>query len=265
MPGQRAAHPPSRFLRGSGVHAVIEPDALTPGACILAIGGAEQSHVDLGRPENVFYEYLRRIAHVLDIVRPAGEPVRVLHLGAGALTLARYIQATRPGSAQEAVELERELLDFVLAHLPLPEGTRLATTVADARDAAARHRPASIDAVVLDIFAGADAPPHLACAAFYAELLSLVKDHGVVLVNVGDDPPLAFAREQARQLRGVATDAALLADAAMVTGRYPGNVVLAATNGHWSPDWTTRLLEAGPHPAAVLTGMDFDAFCAERL
>ncbi len=115
----------SRFLRGSGQHAAIEPDGWTEGSYILAIGGAEQSHVDLAHPAEIFYEYLRRIGNVVDLAAPTGRPITALHLGAGALTLARYIQATRPCSVQYAVELERELLDFVLQQLPLPDGTRL--------------------------------------------------------------------------------------------------------------------------------------------
>lgn len=93
-----AAGAASRFLRTTGQHATIEPDAFTDGGYVLTIGGAEQSHVNLIRPHEIFYEYLRRIGHLVDLAAPAGEPVRALHLGAGALTLARYIQATRPGS-----------------------------------------------------------------------------------------------------------------------------------------------------------------------
>ncbi|WP_449373240.1 hypothetical protein [Arthrobacter psychrolactophilus] len=115
----------SRFLRTSGVHATVEPDPWHPHAFVLSIDNAEQSHVNVAEPQEVFYEYLRRIANAVDLVKPAGEPITALHLGAGALTLARYIQAVRPGSVQHAVELERELLDFVLHQLPMPTGTDL--------------------------------------------------------------------------------------------------------------------------------------------
>lgn len=128
----------SRFLRTTGQHATIEPDPFTEGGFVLSIGGAEQSHVNLADPADIFYEYLRRIGHVVDLAAPWGEPITALHLGAGALTLARYIQATRPGSVQHAVELERELLDFMLQQLPLPEGTGLHTLVGDAREALVR-------------------------------------------------------------------------------------------------------------------------------
>jgi hypothetical protein len=64
----------SRFLRATGQHAVIEPDTYTDGGFVLSIGGAEQSHVDLADPEDIFYEYLRRIGHVVDLAAPWGEP-----------------------------------------------------------------------------------------------------------------------------------------------------------------------------------------------
>ncbi|UWX96102.1 fused MFS/spermidine synthase [Arthrobacter zhaoxinii] len=253
----------SRLLRGIGAHATISEDGFTPGAYVLSIGGAEQSHVDMARPQEISYEYLRRIGNVLDLAAPAGQPLRALHLGAGALTLTRYLQATRPGSEQVAVELERELLDFVLAHLPLPEGTSLETVIGDARESLDRFAGQSFDAIVLDIFAGPDAPAHLATSDFYAELAALLSPAGVLLVNVGDDPPLAFARRQVREVQAaLGTDGgvAALAQRDMFTGRYPGNIVLAATPFPWPAEWTQQLLAAGPHPAAVLTGEDLDVF-----
>ncbi|MBG6217533.1 hypothetical protein IWX75_001991 [Arthrobacter sp. CAN_A6] len=253
---------PTRWLAAAGTVAEIDEDAFIEGALILSIGGAQQSHVNLRAPDQVFYEYLRRIANVLDLLRPPGEPLKVLHLGAGALTLVRYVEATRPGSEQAAAESERELLDFVLQYMPLTPGTRCELILDDARAAAGTMAPGSFDAVVLDIFAGADAPGHLANSAFYGELLRTVGPDGVVLVNVGDDPPLAFARQQSSELSSVAADGAALADREMFSGSHPGNIVLAATNREWPAEWTDRLLAAGPHPAAVLTGADLRIFQA---
>jgi hypothetical protein len=250
---------PSRFLRGAGAHAEIDGDAFNDGAFILSIGGAQQSHVDLADPRNVFYEYLRRIANVIDVFRPQGEPIRVLHLGAGALTLARYVQATRPGSRQVAVERERELLAFVVEHLPLPEGTDCALLVEDARDTLVACAEGSYDAVVLDVFSGADGATELAAPKTYRLLARAAGKEGVVLVNVGDDPPLAFARTQARLLQETGYDVAALAETNMFSGKHAGNIVLAAT-AQWDAEWTAALLAAGPHPAAVLTGDSYDGF-----
>lgn len=248
-----------RFLSGLGTHAAIEPDAFVPGAYVLSIGGAEQSHVDLAHPEHVFYAYLRRMATVLDLVRPPQEPLRVLHLGAGALTLARYVEVMRPGSRQFAVELERELLGFVLEHLPLPEGTHLETRIGDARWELPGLQPeAPFDAVVLDIFSGPEAPEHLANRDFYAELRELLAPDGALLVNIGDDPPLRLVRSQLSALRTVFPEVAAVSEPEIFEARYPGNVVAVARARPWPPGWSEAIALAGPHPTEIRRGVDFD-------
>ncbi|WP_327019689.1 spermidine synthase [Arthrobacter sp. Soil782] len=254
---------PSRYLRAAGAHAEIDMDAHNDGAFILSIGGAQQSHVDLADPRNVFYEYLRRIANVLDVFKPAGQPIRVLHLGAGALTLARYVQATRPGSRQVAVERERELLAFVVEHLPLPPGTDCELLVEDASDTLTACTEGAFDAVVLDVFSGADGATELATPEVYRLLTRAAAPGGVVLVNVGDDPPLTFAREQALLLLETGYDVAALGETAMFTGQHAGNIVLAASTW-WNPAWTAPLAAAGPHPAALLTGADYTDFAGRK-
>ncbi|CAN7401975.1 fused MFS/spermidine synthase [Arthrobacter sp. LjRoot78] len=258
MPPRPAAG--SRFLRTTGQHATIEPDTFTEGSFVLSIGGAEQSHVNLAEPGEIFYEYLRRIGHVVDLAAPAGEPVSALHLGAGALTLARYIQATRPGSLQYAVELERELLDFVLQQLPMPDGTVLHTLIGDARDALA-ELPAELrfDVVILDIFSGPEAPAHIACAGFYAEAAARLTPRGVLIVNVGDEPGLTLVRSQVAALRQVMDGVAAFAESGMFAGRHPGNIILIGTQGPWPAGWTGELTARGPHPGTVLAGVDLDA------
>ena len=256
-----AGGPPAatRFLRTTGQHASIETDHLIEGAFILSIGGAEQSHVNAAHPEELFYEYLRRIGHLVDLAAPAGQPVRALHLGAGALTLARYIQATRPGSVQYAVELERELLDFVLQQLPLPAGTDLHPVIGDARDALAGLAPdLSFDVIILDIFSGPDAPDHIACTEFYQEARARLTPDGILIVNVGDEPGLTLVRSQAAAMREAMEDVAAFAETGMFAGRYPGNIILAGTQFPWPHSWTVELAARGPHPASVLAGVDLD-------
>ncbi|WP_066292233.1 spermidine synthase [Arthrobacter sp. B6] len=253
-------HTATRFLRTTGQHASIEADHHIDGAYILSIGGAEQSHVNVAHPEEIFYEYLRRIGHLVDLAAPEGQPIRALHLGAGALTLARYVQATRPGSVQYAVELERELLDFVLQQLPLPDGTDLRPVIGDARDSLAALDPElQFDVVILDIFSGPEAPAHIACTEFYQEARGRLTANGLLIVNVGDEPGLTLVRSQAAALRRAMEDVAAFAEAGMFAGRYPGNIILAGTQFPWPPGWSVELTARGPHPARVLAGVDLDS------
>lgn len=104
---------PQITLRESGERAVLLPDAYQPGALILEVDGTPQSHVFVDAPDELFFEYIRRIGHVIDLFRPAGTPITAVHLGGGALTLPRYIALTRPGSRQQVLERHADLIDFV--------------------------------------------------------------------------------------------------------------------------------------------------------
>jgi spermidine synthase len=75
----------------------LVPDPDRPRAWTLVVDGTPQSHVDLDDPRHLEFEYMRRLGHLIDLAAPPARPLRVLHLGAGALTLARYVAATRPG------------------------------------------------------------------------------------------------------------------------------------------------------------------------
>ncbi|HET8878014.1 MAG TPA: fused MFS/spermidine synthase, partial [Arthrobacter sp.] len=161
---------------------------------------------------------------------------------------------------QYAVELERELLDFVLQQLPMPDGTDLHTLIGDARESLA-GLPAELrfDVVILDIFSGPEAPAHLACTEFYREAAERLTPLGVLVVNVGDEPGLTLVRSQVAAMRRAMADVAAFAETGMFSGRYPGNIILTGTQGPWPEVWTAALTARGPHPATVLAGVELDA------
>src|SRR6201992_4477740 len=114
--------------------AELVPDVDRPGSWLLYLGDAPQSQVDLTDPRYLEFEYVQRIAHLLDVAAPAGVPLRVLHLGGGALTLPRYLDATRPGSTQLVAETDAALIDLVREHLPLARARgRIRGRICDAR------------------------------------------------------------------------------------------------------------------------------------
>ncbi|MCV9994472.1 fused MFS/spermidine synthase [Paeniglutamicibacter sp. ZC-3] len=251
----------SRWLSNLGAHATLEEDAFVPGAWVLQLGGAEQSHVNVDHPEEIFYEYLRRLANHVDEHGEAGKPLHVLHLGAGALTLARYIQRKRPGSVQVAVDLERELLDFVFDALPMENPRNLRTIIGDARRVLTHELAGEkFDIIVLDIFSGAGAPEHLTVPAFYAEMNSLLCPEGLVLVNVGDDPPFTFADSQIKAMSEIFATVMASAPTEIFSRKFPGNMVVAGTQSRLDLAMVDRLRASGPHPGSVLFGSDLDGF-----
>jgi len=243
-----------RSLSG-GQHAVIEPDRWSPSSFTLVVDGTPQSHVDLDDPARLFFEYVQRIGHVIDQWGIAGQPMTALHLGGGGLTLARYIHATRPGSRQQVIELDEELISFVREHLPLARQSGIRVRYGDARAMLARLPGAlhgAVDIIVVDVFSGARIPAHVTSVEFYREATGFLAPGGIIAVNVADGPGLAFARGQAATMRHAGIDVLALAETSVLRGRRFGNVVLVGSATPLPHEWKPRLLARGPHPAAVL-------------
>jgi len=254
---------PSIVLKSSGYRAVVEPDRWVPGAYTLVVDGTPQSHVNLDDPSELFFEYIQRMGHVIDQLGMPGEPITAVHLGAGALTLPRYIHATRPGSRQQVVELETELVDLVRAELPWPKDASIRVRHGDAREVLAKFPPGlrgSVDLLVVDVFSGARTPAHVTSIEFYREAVTLLAENGIVLVNVADGPGLAFARGQAATLLAAIGNVAALAETQILKGRRFGNIVLVGSKTELPFDWMPRLLAGGPHPSKVVAGAELRSF-----
>jgi spermidine synthase len=253
------AEHPHAILKESGFLAVIEPDRWVSGGYMLVVDGTPQSHVNTEDPGQLSFEYVARIGHVIDQLGMPGEPITAIHLGAGALTLPRYIHATRPGSRQQVIELERELVDLVRSEMPLPRDAGIRIRYGDARAVLGRL-PAGLtgtaDLVVVDIFSGARTPAHVTSVEFYREAATLLAPTGVMAVNIADGPGLRFARSQAATLVAALEDVAVLAETQVLKGRRFGNVVIIGTKGTLPLDWMPRLLAGGPHPSKVVSGRE---------
>ncbi len=239
----------------------FEADVFSPRGLTLLVDGAAQSHVDAEDPTRLFFEYMRRIGHVVDAMGLPGEPLRVLHLGGGALTLVRYVEATRPGSAQLVVELDREVLDAVLARLPLPSGAEVEVVIGDAASVIGTLATVPrFDLVVVDLYRRLEAPAFVETREFMAGCLALVAPGGVLVANVADAPGLTRLRAQTRAIARAAPSAELLvaSDTSTLSGAEEGNAVLVAGPDGLPERLAQRLVEHGPHPAEVLDGARLD-------
>ncbi|MCS5722316.1 fused MFS/spermidine synthase [Herbiconiux sp. CPCC 203407] len=252
-------------LPGSGRVAEIAPDPLVPGAWVLSIEGAEQSHVDLGDPADLFYDYVRRIGAAIDHLATPGRPLRTVHLGAGALTLARYLQATRPGSEQLAVEDERGLLEAVTSRLPLPAGTRLTVHEGDAADVVTAllsgggEWVGSADLVIDDLYRGITTPPHLTTAEWYADAARLLAPGGVLVVNIADDDGLPGLRSRLAALAPSLPHRLVLGPTSVLTDARAGNAVVLASRDPAVLALADDLRRAGPHPSAARDARHVDS------
>ena len=256
---------PTRVLSGSGHVATITPDRWVPGAFTLTVDGTPQSHVNLEDPSELFFEYVQRMGHVIDRLGMPGEPITAVHLGAGALTLPRYVEATRPGSRQQVVELESDIVDFVREELPWSKKASIRVRHGDAREVLGKLPPGlhgTVDLVVVDVFSGARTPAHVTSIEFYRLAVALLSPRGIILANVADGPGLAFARSQAATISSVLPSVAVLAETQILKGKRFGNLVMVGSASELPFDWMPRLLAAGPHPSKVVTGSELREFIA---
>ncbi|RBY80303.1 spermine synthase [Blastococcus sp. TF02-09] len=244
----------------AGGTAELLADADRDGSWVLMVDGTPQSHVDLEDPTHLEFEYVRRMGHVLDLAAPAGAALDVVHLGGGALTLPRYVAVTRPGSRQRVVEIDQPLTDLVREHLPLPRNARIRVRAGDARAALTTLHPASADAVVTDVFAGARTPAHLTTVEFAREVARVLRPGGVYAANVADGPPLRFARSQVATLRQVFAHVCLLAEPGTMRGRRFGNLVAVASDAELPLAGLTRACARDPMPSRVVDGEDLERF-----
>jgi spermidine synthase len=237
-----------------------------PGSWMLLVDGISQSHVDLEDPRHLDLEYMQRLGHLVDLAAPVGTPLRVLHLGAGALTLARYVAATRPGSRQLAVEADVEVARLVRQRLPVrraqPGAGRIGVRLGDARAVLERLPAGSFDLVVADVFAGDRTPAHLTSVEFTRAAASVLAPKGCYAVNVGDGPPLAHARGRVAAVRAVFRHVCVMAEPAVLHGRRFGNLVVAGSGRELPRAGLARRLAADPFPARLLAGAELDQFTA---
>jgi spermidine synthase len=246
-------------LASSGLIARLEPDQWRPGSWVLSIDDTPQSHVDMADPATLHFEYIARMGHVIDAAFPTGESITALHLGAGALTIPRYIEATRPGSRQQVIEIERDLIDFVREHCPLPRGASIRCRYGDAREvmeALPKGLLGQVDLVVVDVFRGARTPAHVTSVEFYSAIKALLTPSGIVIANVADGPPMSFARGQLATLRYVFGDAFGVAEQGVANSKRFGNVVLGALSSGAAPPWVSALAGKGPHPTGLIVGAE---------
>ncbi|MEU8847741.1 fused MFS/spermidine synthase [Streptomyces sp. NPDC048564] len=256
--------------RSAAVDAVVErvdgglaeliPDPDRARGWTLLIDGAPQSHVDLDDPAYLSFEYQRRLGHVIDLVAPPGKPVQAVHLGGGALTLARYVAATRPRSTQQVVERDGALVQLVRRELPLDPNARIRVRSADARDGLAKVPDGWADLVIADVFSGARTPAHLTSTEFLDDVRRALRPGGVYTANLADGPPLAHLRGQIATAAARFAECALVADPTVLRGKRFGNAVLVAADRPLPVAELTRLAASDPHPGRVEHGRSLTDF-----
>jgi spermidine synthase len=225
-----------------------------PRTFVLRMSGMDQSCVDLDDPTRIVFDYVRRLADVVDAVAPAATPLRVVHVGGAGLTLPRYVAATRPRSAQVVLEPAAAVTELVRRELPLPRQSGIKVRDVDGRSGIAALRDSFADLVVVDAFADARVPGSLATESFAADLLRVVGPSGVVAFNLTDRAPFGWTRRAIGAIRTAFPSVLLTAEPATLRAKRLGNLVVVASAGAVPLDALQARAITAASPYRVLDG-----------
>lgn len=197
---------------------------------VVRMGGRDQSYVDLADPTRLVFDYVRRMGDVVDAMAAPRAPVRVVHVGGAGLSLARYVAATRPGSAQVVLEPDAALTTRVRAELPLVRRSGIKVRPVDGVTGVGALRDAYAELVIVDAYADGEVPRDLLTPAFLGDVDRVLEFGGLLLLNLADRAPFPVARRVVAGIRGVFDHVVISAEPATLRGRRAGNLLLVAGN-----------------------------------
>lgn len=178
----------------------VEIDPARPSGRELLLDDLHHSYVDLNDPTYLHYNYTRWIAKAIDAMNAPKAPLQIVFVGGGGFTLPRWLDATRPGSHAQVLEVDGELVEFDREHMGLRTSPALEVSVGDARIGMLDMPTHSADVVVGDAFGNLAVPWHLATKEWTEEVKRVLKPGGLYALNVIDLGPLDLQRAEAATL-----------------------------------------------------------------
>jgi len=237
----------------------LVPDRNRPGAWLVRIDGTDQSYIDPYDPTYLEFDYVQRVAAVIDTTWPAGQRITALHVGGAAMAIPRYLAATRPTSAQIVFEPDASLTEAVRAVAPLPRQSGIKVRALDGWTGLTAMPDAYADLVVVDAFAGAQVPAELGTTGWFTLARRVIRPGGTIVVNLTDHAPFSYSR---RVIAGIAAgfDPVLVgAEPSTLKGRRFGNIVVAAGGDLVEPELTRRAAGAA-FPYRILYGQELTSW-----
>ncbi|WP_202968454.1 fused MFS/spermidine synthase [Pseudonocardia sp. HH130629-09] len=242
--------------------AAVRADPADPAGRYLVLDDLRHSYVRLGDPAHLEFAYTKRFAAAIDTAFPQPRPVDAVHVGGGALTMPRWLAATRPGSTSTVLELDPGVID--LGVRSLDAGTIPGTTVrtGDARVNLAALPDDSADLVVGDAFGARSVPWHLSTTEFLDEVARVLRPGGVYVLNVIDRYPLDLVRAATATVESRFATTMLLARPDEFAPGGGGNVVVVASDRPLDPAALDAAVARAGEAGAVLDPARTAAFTA---
>jgi spermidine synthase len=210
-----------------------------------------QSAMRIAKPLELELAYTRSMMGFLLF---KDRPARVLLVGLGGGSLAKFIYHRLPWAAVDAVEISPQVVAIARHYFQLPrEDERFTVAIGDGAEYLNRDGAAA-DVIAVDGYDGESLVDVLSDKPFYAACRRRLAPDGVLVVNLwGAD------REFNENLRRI--EEAFRAGTVCLPAEKPGNVAVFAFRRHpGNPDWAelesrARALEAG-------YGLEFTRFVA---
>ncbi|MCL2655896.1 MAG: fused MFS/spermidine synthase [Betaproteobacteria bacterium] len=213
-----------------------------------------QGAMRVRRPFALELEYTRQMAAGL-LLRPAPWPRRVLMIGLGPGSLAKFFYHHVPGCKISVVEIDPRVVQIARSHFRLPEeDARLAIVIGDGADYVTR-RSGYWDAILVDGFDYKAQAGALATEPFYAACRAALSEGGLFTANLfGQRRGFKTALDQLKR----AFDGHIFALPACASG----NVIVFAHGGE-TLALNTATLRARAADLKANTGLDLRQVAAQ--
>ncbi|WPF67032.1 MULTISPECIES: fused MFS/spermidine synthase [unclassified Corynebacterium] len=218
--------------------ATLERDQGAQDSWTLLVNGAISSHIALGNPRLLSFDYMRWAAAAIEHAvehRLDPQRLRITHLGGGACTLARYFAAVYPRSRNTVVEIDSALATYVRQWFDIPRSPTVKIRVGEARAVTDSFVQDSRDILIRDVFSGTTTPRPLSTVEFYQRCSQALSPQGLLVLNCGTRADLAEARAEIAGLKEVFAHVEAIADPPMLKGKRYGNIILTASHAE-TPD-----------------------------
>jgi MFS family permease len=210
--------------------AYVEADPTREGGYHLLLDDGYHSYVDVNDHTYLQYPYTAWVAGAIDSTYPPGRLVNMVVVGGGGFTLPLWLEATRPGSLSEVLEVDGELVDFVEDRFQFQASESLRVTLGDARLTIRDLESDSADVVLGDAYSSDSVPWHLATAEWVEEVRRVLKPGGIYMQNILDFQPLDLARAEAATLLDTFSDVRFVTYKEAGGRLFGGSMVLFASD-----------------------------------
>jgi MFS family permease len=224
-----------------------------PGVDVLLLDRGYNSEIDRHDPRYLGFRYEQWIGDAIEAVGRPGSALDAVFVGGGAFTLARWLEATHPGSRSNVLEVDGGLVEFDRTHLGLRTSPDLRATVGDARLTMQREPTGSADVIVGDAFSSRTVPWQLMTTEWLRDVRRVLRPDGLYALNMIDYPPLKLLRAEAATLLRAFTHIRLITLAGEDGRPAGGNAVLLASNGPLPPQRRPAADGASTYDRAAIT------------